>query len=68
MVSRKSKYREINAQTSQTEPSRAAGREADILSKAKNQNLGSLHILWPTPMSRKTPPAGTAIKMTIVKI
>lgn len=61
-------YREKKPQTSQTEPSQTAGREADLLSKAKNQNLSSLRILWPTSMSRKMPTAGRAIKMIIVKI
>jgi len=61
-------YSEKKTQTSQTEPSQRAGRAADLLSTAKNQNLSSLRILWPTPASRKMPTAGRAIKMIIVKI
>lgn len=60
--------KERNPQTSQTEPSQPAERKAGILSKAKNQNLSSLRILWPTTQSSKTPAAGTAVKMITDKI
>lgn len=65
MVSVKNKYiyTEKKPQTSQIEPSQRAGREADLLSKAKNQNLSSLRILRPTSMSRTMPTAGQAIKI-----
>lgn len=68
-VSLPSKFinREKKPQTSQTETSPRAGWEANLLLKAKNQNLSPWCIQWPTSMSRKMLTSGRAVKIILVK-